>query len=359
MRSHFSHGLSASVLLVFAVACGSKTFVQSESGGAGGDSGATGGGSGSGGSGAAGGSGGGTGGSTGGRGGTGGGTGGSITTGGSGGTAGSGTGGGAGEGAGGTGGSLSGAGGDAGSGAGVGGSTAGAGGCGPCPGVACGPPFVVAVSAESGSDIADLKASADFPITCYANGGSPCQWTCQSDDFELPDGDYTVVLSAPGFESKSIDFSIVPQTNCGCCGCPCPLGYYGNEVLTGTGGEACCADRHIDPNNCGACGNACGSGVCTAGQCEGGSDCATITTRDECEASSQCHSVFVDPGTCGCASVGCCAKFSRCANGDLADCKGANVSCEIVTPFCEEPAYVVSYTGSCYEGCVDPKDCAE
>jgi hypothetical protein len=32
--------------------------------------------------------------------------------------------------------------------------------------------------------------------------------------------------------------------------------------------------------------------------------------------------------------------------------------CDAETPFCENPAYVVSYIGFCYEGCVDPKDCA-
>jgi hypothetical protein len=84
--------------------------------------------------------------------------------------------------------------------------------------------------------------------------------------------------------------------------------------------------------------------------------CATVTTLAQCEARTDCHSVFVDPGTCGCGSPGCCEHFSRCVDGDKAKCSGSPV-CTIATPFCEG-TFVVSYTGSCYEGCVQQKDCA-
>jgi len=84
--------------------------------------------------------------------------------------------------------------------------------------------------------------------------------------------------------------------------------------------------------------------------------CAQVTTLDACEARTDCHSVFQDPGTCGCAGSGCCAHFSRCADGDKAACTGTPL-CKIATPFCESP-YVVAHTGSCYEGCVQKKDCA-
>jgi hypothetical protein len=79
---------------------------------------------------------------------------------------------------------------------------------------------------------------------------------------------------------------------------------------------------------------------------------------NECEARTDCHSVFIDPGTCGCASVGCCAHFSFCADGDSAICSIAQIGCTTQTPFCENPAYVISYAASCFEGCVAPKDCA-
>jgi hypothetical protein len=87
------------------------------------------------------------------------------------------------------------------------------------------------------------------------------------------------------------------------------------------------------------------------------SPCSQVTTLSECEARTDCHSVFVDPGTCGCATVGCCAHFSFCASGDQAQCHGT-VACAMAPPFCESPAYVVSYVNNCYEGCVQAKDCA-
>jgi hypothetical protein len=86
--------------------------------------------------------------------------------------------------------------------------------------------------------------------------------------------------------------------------------------------------------------------------------CATVTTLEACELRVDCHSVFADFETCGCLGVGCCAKFSDCADGDLADCKGDQVECDAKTPSCESPAFVVSFVGFCYEGCVAPKDCA-
>jgi hypothetical protein len=84
--------------------------------------------------------------------------------------------------------------------------------------------------------------------------------------------------------------------------------------------------------------------------------CGDVTTLAECEARSDCHSVFVDPGDCGCATLGCCTRFESCADGDKAKCTGT-VLCEVDPPRCEG-SYVVSYQGSCYEGCVKQTDCA-
>jgi hypothetical protein len=33
------------------------------------------------------------------------------------------------------------------------------------------------------------------------------------------------------------------------------------------------------------------------------------------------------------------------------------VTCKIATPYCEGPAYVLSYTSNCYEGCVPAAAC--
>jgi hypothetical protein len=124
-------------------------------------------------------------------------------------------------------------------------------------------------------------------------------------------------------------------------------GSSGSSVSAGAGGG-------------GSGGSGSGQGGSSAGSsgAAGSRSCSDITSFDECEARSDCHSVFEDPRTCSCALLGCCTHFARCAEGDKADCEGRSVSCDIVTPYCEAPAYVVSAAGSCYEGCVDPKDCA-
>jgi hypothetical protein len=96
--------------------------------------------------------------------------------------------------------------------------------------------------------------------------------------------------------------------------------------------------------------------ACPAVTCPS-SPCSQVTTLAACEARLDCHSVFVDPGTCNCATVGCCAHFSFCATGDQAQCHGA-IACAIAQPYCESPAYQVSYANNCYEGCVQAKDCA-
>lgn len=85
--------------------------------------------------------------------------------------------------------------------------------------------------------------------------------------------------------------------------------------------------------------------------------CSAITSASECDARTDCHSVYQDPGTCGCAAVGCCAKFSRCVDGDRAHCETQAVACRMAQPYCEDPAFVISYSGNCYEGCVKPADC--
>ena len=128
----------------------------------------------------------------------------------------------------------------------------------------------------------------------------------------------------------------------------------GTSGTGGTSGASSCPPGEIWCPGCvvgsGACGDACPTVECT--------DCSMVETLEACEQRTDCHSVFEDPGTCGCAGVGCCAKFSRCADNDLADCTGADVMCEAPTPYCENPAFVNSFSGFCYEGCVDPKDCA-
>ena len=125
----------------------------------------------------------------------------------------------------------------------------------------------------------------------------------------------------------------------------------------GTGGAGACAPGQVWCPGCTPGTGACYSGGCPGIACPAA--CDQVTTVEECDARSDCHSVFTDPGTCGCASIGCCAHFSGCAPGDHGQCRQpSGLACRIATPFCESPAFVVSYTSNCYEGCVRADDCA-
>ena len=55
--------------------------------------------------------------------------------------------------------------------------------------------------------------------------------------------------------------------------------------------------------------------------------------------------------------AGCCAHFSRCADGAHAVCKTNGINCTISQPYCEG-SYVVGYSSGCYEGCVRMTACA-
>jgi len=84
--------------------------------------------------------------------------------------------------------------------------------------------------------------------------------------------------------------------------------------------------------------------------------CASLSAEADCETRNDCHSVYVDYENCGCEGLGCCAKFSKCAEGSQADCRGP-ATCKMAEPRCSGP-YVVAYLGTCYEGCVRASDCA-
>jgi Pacifastin inhibitor (LCMII) len=85
--------------------------------------------------------------------------------------------------------------------------------------------------------------------------------------------------------------------------------------------------------------------------------CSQLTTQADCEARSDCHAVFMDLQTCGCASAGCCIHFNRCADGGKAICTAPSTfGCTIATIACGG-LYVTSYTAVCYEGCVLQSEC--
>ena len=133
----------------------------------------------------------------------------------------------------------------------------------------------------------------------------------------------------------------------------------------GGGGSSLCPPNQIWCPGCTP-----GTGMCSPGGCPGfacpppdagivdaGGACSSATTAAACDARTGCHSVFFDPQTCGCATVGCCAHFSACANGAQAVCKSAAILCNSAPPHCEGQ-YVIAYSNGCYEGCVRMTECA-
>jgi len=121
----------------------------------------------------------------------------------------------------------------------------------------------------------------------------------------------------------------------------------------GTGGVTCTGSV-CPPADAGCEGGGCSRDAGTSDAFSG--SCSQVTTEAECDGRGDCHSVFVDPGTCGCAAAGCCAHFSRCADGGRANCSGP-ATCLAPQPFCEAP-YVLSYVSNCFEGCVRQSECA-
>jgi hypothetical protein len=233
-----------------------------------------------------------------------------------GGAAGSGTGGTARGGSSGTSGNAGASGRGTGGAAGSGGSGLGGSGgtcSGECPTYACEPVVALTVEVDSSGGagvIQNLKAEGvGVHVTCTAFGGTPCMWMCRSQEYELPGGDYSVTLSAPGYASKTIDFTITPPTNCGCCGCGCTVGAQETVKLTPdstlqSGG--CCADLESDSSNCGACGRTCPANMCFNGSCApsfgaclfGGTYVQTNTTFTSCD--DYCASVGqVCSASCG------------------------------------------------------------
>ncbi|HEY2404582.1 MAG TPA: hypothetical protein VGI10_01195 [Polyangiaceae bacterium] len=169
-------------------------------------------------------------------------------------------------------GASAGAAGRAGSGGAGNGGLSGAGGCGPCPGTACSVnAIMLQVTAPGGSGgssgvIGSLSAqSSGVTMNCTRSG---CGFVCTSQG-TLADGSYSISLSAPGYQSKTVQIAVTNPTNCGCCGC-CPFSTNQPVSLVPDGSTitGCCSDLVTDPSNCGSCGKACAAEAwCASGTC--------------------------------------------------------------------------------------------
>jgi len=210
-----------------------------------------------------------------------------------------------------------------------------------------GPPPTRCVSVDSG-----------IPLNCTAFifCGNPCTTLAEDACRARPDCQVATCPTCGGSAFAGCIQVGSPGPECPA-PTPCPP-----PLCDGLSESACSTTQGCTPMYCAGCqgqyfvGCAAGTGAhsCPAVDCP--APCSSETTLPACDARADCHSVFYDPGTCGCATAGCCAKFSRCADG-AANCKSGSVACTIATPYCEAP-YVVSYTQSCYEGCVRASACA-
>lgn len=157
-----------------------------------------------------------------------------------------------------------------------GGSSSGAAGgtdqCGACPGYACSTVVMLQIApdpAVAPANLSQLDVSGEgLELECSPN--ADCTVSCFSNQYQIPDGHYSLVITAPGFLSQTLEFDAVNPTNCGCCGC-CPFSFSQQVTLTSDGSavESCCADTRSDAMNCGGCGIACLDGEsCVEGTCQ-------------------------------------------------------------------------------------------
>ncbi|HMF42727.1 MAG TPA: hypothetical protein VKQ32_18780 [Polyangia bacterium] len=184
-------------------------------------------------------------------------------------------------------------------------------------------------------DETSCRARTDCAVgTCSLCGGTPQFAGCYDPAHESPPACLGIACPAP-CSSITDQASCQARADCVVRTCPdCNGGSYFSACTTPNAGYNCPAISCPAPS------------------------CSQVTTQAACDARADCHSVFIDPGTCGCASSGCCAHFSRCADGGKAICKApSGFACAIAQPYCESP-YVVSYANSCYEGCVAQTECA-
>jgi hypothetical protein len=188
-------------------------------------------------------------------------------------------------------------------------------------------------SACENLDESDCRARTDCTVgTCAQCSGGQAFAGCY--DSAHPSPPACLAIPCPSGCATLDETSCRARTDCQAVTCnPCGTGsYFAACIVAGA-------------NNIG----------CPAVSCP--ISCAQIADQATCDASGICHSVFTNSGACDCAPAGCCTHYSGCADGAKATCAPpSTLACKSLAPDCEGP-YVLSYTSTCYEGCVLSSEC--
>jgi len=171
---------------------------------------------------------------------------------------------------------------------------------------------------------------------------------------------------------------LTDSNNCGACGNVCGSDQFcGDGVCTCNPGltecDAACLDAQTDPNNCGACGNVCQSDeTCTGGAClcdpgltQCGDGCLDLQT-DPVNCGACDHACYTDEFCSGGACL-CDTGLSRCGEAcldlqtDAANCGACGHACR-TDEFCSGGACVCDTGlsrcgGECLDLQTDPANC--
>ncbi|MHB8416990.1 MAG: FG-GAP-like repeat-containing protein [Myxococcales bacterium] len=197
----------------------------------------------------------------------------------------------------------------------------------------------------------EVCAAGSCTATCAGAGGTLCDGGC-------------VDLQSDQANCGACGKACVQGASCvrGGCSSPSGGGCASPLVSCGAGEFATCTSLSDDPQNCGSCGHACGSGIaCLGGQCQTqGQGC----TGGKVDCAGSCTDTQTDPANCGgCAGAGghACTAEQSCQGGA---CVGICAADAGLTA-CAEGAQVACFDlatnpdncGACGHGCAAGQGC--